>query len=258
MSTAENTRARPGDNSGDYFEAKRADVSERLAAFMEGADRWAQRSELDDDLAARANDFLTGAKRLLAEAEEARKIEKQPHINAGRGVDDAWAPIKTRIEKVIAVVAPLLTAFAKAKQRKQDEARRAAEQVAREAAERVKAAEADAAAATSASAIIEAEERAAAAQRNAEIAERNIARATAPARVGSATGLGNSRGLKIVRKAKIVSLGQALAHYRHHGDIAAAILVIANAELRHAPTVRGEKQIPSIPGIVFEETEELS
>jgi len=251
-------RARAGHNSQDDFAAKRADIEERIAAFMQGADVWSGRAELDEALAARANDFLTGAKKLLKEAEDARKAEKDPHLKAAAAVDADWASVKSRIDKICDVVRPLLDRFLKAKAQREAEARRKAEEATRRAAEAARAAQADAEAAQSVSARIEAEERAAAHARAAEAAEAEAAKHAGPVRAESATGLANRRGLKTVRRARITSLAQALAHYRDRTELAALIEQMANAELRAAPTIRGAKQIPTIPGIEWIESEELA
>lgn len=245
-------------NSDDEFARKRADIDARIDAFLKGADIWAERKELDDELAARANDFLAGLKKLQREADEARKAEKKPHQDAARAVDDAWKLRTGRIERIIGIVRPLLDRFLRAKAEKERLAREEAERRRREAEEAARAAEADAAAAASASQRIEAEERAEAARRESEIAAAEAAKRAEPTRIESATGLANRRGLKTVRKARIVSLPLALAHYKDHADVADAILRLANAELRHAPVIEGVKQIPKIPGIVFDETQELA
>lgn len=259
MSLVEASPPRAGDNSGDVFATARADIEERASKFLAGVDVWAERKEITtDDLAARANDFLTGAKRLLSEAEEARKAEKQPHLDAGRAVDESWAALKTRIEKVIGVVRPMIDAFAKAKAARQRAEAEAARKRAEDAARQAREAEEAAKNAMTPSARIEAEERVAAAQQAQEHEQRKAERASAPVKIASATGLANNRGLKTIRKAKIVSLGAALAHYKNNPALADAILTLANADLRHSPTVDGVKRIPTIPGIEFEESQEIA
>ena len=249
--------AAPRTNDPDPFAAKRADIDQRLSAFLEAADTWAKRGELDDALAERANDFIAGAKKLLKEAEEARKAEKKPHMDAAKAVDQTWDAIKTRIEKVIGVVTPKLAAHL----RKKDEERRAREEEARrkarEAEEAARLAAADAAAAESAQARIEAEERAEAEARRAAEAAAEAERAREPARVESATGLANRKGLRTVRKPVIVSLPQALSHYRNEPELAELIERFAARDLRAAPTIRGEKKIPQIPGIAWNEEKVL-
>ncbi|HRE44058.1 MAG TPA: hypothetical protein PKY87_08815, partial [Terricaulis sp.] len=72
-----------GHNSGAMFAEARADIEQRIATFLAGADVWSERETLDDDLASRANDFITGARKLWSVADNQRKAEKQPHLDAG-------------------------------------------------------------------------------------------------------------------------------------------------------------------------------
>lgn len=248
----------PRVNADDPFAAARADIDQRLAKFLEGVDIIEKRGELDDATAARANDFIAGAKRLLAEAETARKAEKAPHLAAAKAVDQSWDAIRSRIERVIGVVRPMLDRYLKRK----DDERRAAEAEARRKAEEAeaarRAAEADAIAAQSASARIEAEERARENARLAEEAAAEAAKAKEPVRVESATGLTRRRSLTTVRKPAITSLATALAHYKDEPELAELIVKFAARDLRAAPTVRGKKQIPVIPGIQWVESQELT
>lgn len=257
MSLTEQT-PRAGDNSADPFAATRADIEQRIAAFLQGADVWDQRAELDDDLAARANDFISGARKLWKEADDARKAEKQPHLNASRAVDESWASLLARVEKIVGIVKPRLEQFLLQKA----EARRAAEAEARrkqrEAEDAARAAEADAAAAQSASARILAEENAEVARKQAEQAARQAEASAAPARIQSATGLGRTRSLTTKRAPVITSKAMVLSHYRDHPEIEALLLKLLAAELRHAPVVRGEKKIPSIPGVEWREENKIS
>lgn len=256
MSLAESTPG-AGHNSGDPFAEARADIEQRIATFLQGADVWDGRDTLDEDMAGRANDFITGARKLWSVADNQRKAEKQPHLDAGRAVDDSWAPLLARIEKIVAVVKPKVEAFLRAKQEAQRQAEAEARRKQQEAEAAARAAAADAAAAQSASARIEAEERAEAARREAEQAEAQARANSGPARAESATGLANRRSLKTKREPKIVSLAMAINHYRSEPELTALIERFAARDLRAAPTVRGKKTIPTIPGIAWVETQEL-
>src|SRR5690606_29086332 len=101
------------------------------------------------------------------------------------------------------------------------------------------------------------EERAEAARKAAEIAEAQAAANAGPARMESATGLANRRALKTKRTPVIVSLPQALLHYKAEPELAELIERFAARDLRNAPTVRGHKQIPQIPGIAWNEEKVL-
>lgn len=249
MSLAEDIRS----NSDDPFAAKRADIDQRLDAFLQGADIWEQREDLDDAAAAKANDFVTGAKQLLKEAEEARKAEKAPHLAAAKAVDQSWDAIKSRIEKVIDVVVPKLNAYLKRKKEERERAEAEARRKAEEAERARLAAEQDALRAKNASARIEAEERAREQARIAEEEAARAAKAAEPVRVESATGLANRRGLKTKRTPVIVSKALALTHYKDEPEVEELILRLAARDLREAPTVRGKKAIPNIPGIQWKE-----
>lgn len=257
MSLAE-TPARAGHNSADEHAAAFADFQQRIAAFLQGADVWDKRAAFDEHDAEKANDFITGAKRLKAQADKARAAEKQPHLDAGREIDARWKGLDARLDKIIAVVQPKLKAFLDAKKAAAQQVRIEAAAKAAEAERRAKAAEADAAAAATASARIAAEERAEAERRAAEAARDSVAANSGPVRVGSATGLANHRGLKLKRVPVIVSMAQALAHYRDEPELAELIERLAARDLREAPARAGVKQIPAIPGIRFEEKEDLA
>lgn len=246
-----------GHNSADPLAALRADIEQRIGAFMSGADIWNDRAEIDAALEGRANDFLTGARRLWKEADDARKAEGRPHRDAEKAVNESWAPLLARVEKTAAVIAPKLDAWLKKKQEAQGKAEQEARDRQRQAEEAARAAAADAAAAQSASARIEAEERAEAARKQAELAERQAQANAGPARAESATGLANRRSLKTVRTPRIVSLAQAVNHYKAEPELIELILKFAARDLRGAPTVRGVKRVPAIAGVVFDEEQTL-
>lgn len=256
MSLAEQTPG-AGHNSADPFAATRADIEQRIGTFMQGADIWEGREEIDAELEGRANDFLTGARRLWKEADDARKAEGRPHREAEKAVNEGWAPLLARVEKIAAVVAPKLDAWLKKKQAAQRKAEQEARERQRQAEEAARAAAADAAAAQSASARIEAEERAEAAAKQAEIAEAQARANSGPARASSATGLANNRALRTTRTPQITSLAMAVQHYKAEPELIALIEKFAARDLRNAPTVRGVKRIPAIPGITFVEDQKL-
>lgn len=256
MSLAEHTPG-AGHNSQDPFAEARADIEQRIATFMQGADIWEKRPEIDAELEGRANDFIAGARKLWAEADEARKAETKPHRDAEKAINEGWAPLLTRLEKVAAVVKPKLKAWLDKKAEAQRKAEAEARRKQQEAEAAARAAAADAAAAQSASARIEAEERAEAARREAEQAEAQARANSGPARAESATGLANRRSLKTKREPKITSLAMAVQHYRAEPELTALIEKLAARDLRAAPTIRGKKTIPTIPGISWVEEQTL-
>lgn len=249
---------RAGDNSGDPHAAAFADISENVAAFLKGADVWATRDTFDERDAEKANDFITGAKQLKSKADKARAAEKKPHLDAGREIDARWGALADKLDKIIKPVSVKLEAFLRAQREERAKAQREAEERARQAEDARRAAEADAAKAETPSQQIAAEERANQLAFEASVAQGEARQLGGAARVDSATGLANRRSLKMVRKPAIASLPQALTHYRAEPELAELILKFAARDLREAPTIKGAKKIPTIPGIRWDETEQLS
>lgn len=239
--------------------AAMADVEKRLAAFSKAADVWAQRNdaEIDDDLAARANDFITGLLKLRSEADAARKAEKQFWLDGGRDVDNRWAPLITRALRLADVVKPLLAAHLRKKEAAARVAREAAEKRQREEEEAARAAEIDAASKRRASDRIAAQERADEHRVAADAAAAEAAALAGPVRAESTTGMANRRGLRTVLLPSITSLPQALAYYRSEAEVRALIERLAARDLRDAPTIRGVKQVPQIPGIAWIEEKKI-
>lgn len=246
-----------GDNSAAMFADLLANIDARVDKFLKGAEVWSAREELDDDLAARANDYLTGLRKLYAEIDGARKAEKQPHIDAGRAIDEKWSKRIVRVEAAAHTVRELLTKFLRAKQQKQrEEAARLREAAAREEAAR-RAAEAEAENAQTVADKIAAKQRAAESEEAAREAAAIAQSLDGPARAESFTGAGNRRGLRRTYKPRLTSLPLALAHYRDEPKLAELLLTLAARDLRAAPTVRGVKQRPTIPGIVWDAEESV-
>lgn len=92
-----------------------------------------------------ASDVADKLAKLYAKADNARKIEKQPHLDAEREVDDKWRPLTTAasVYKRLkdAVVEPFLKAQKRAKEEAERKAREEADRARREAAEREAAAQ---------------------------------------------------------------------------------------------------------------------
>lgn len=234
----------PPQSDFEKFEAK-------LKEWLAGADVWAARAELDADLAPRARDFIDGVKKFGRKADDARKVEKEPHLAASREVDARWKSITDAAAKIAAIVEPKLLAYMKAEQKKADDARREAEARARAAEDAQRRAEADAATARTDSARIEAERTAQVAAQVVEAEQK--AAAAAPVRVESATGLARAAGLKTIRRARIVDLNRALLHYRGDPKLRDLILQLANADIRDA---KGGDI--NIPGVAVDEEQGLA
>ncbi len=234
----------PPQNDFEKFEAK-------LKEWLAGADVWAGRAELDADLAPRARDFIDGVKKFGRKADEARKVEKEPHLAASRDVDARWKSITDAAAKIATIVEPKLLAYMRAEQKKADDARREAEAIAAKAAAEKRAAEDAAAKAVTASARIEAERKADQAAQIEQSAQR--AAETGPVRVESATGLARSAGLKTIRRARITDIKRALLHFSADPKLREIVEQLANAEIRAS-----KGAAISIPGIDIDEEQGLA
>lgn len=259
MSERQERVAGIGDNSGADHEQAFADINERFENMLKGAEVWNERKpeDMNADLGARANDFLTGAVRLLKDANTARAEEKAPHLEAGRAVDAKWKPLIDKIDKLSDIVRPLLKALLQREARERADAERKARADAAAAAEAERKARLEAEQANTVSEKLAAAERADEAAEQAKLANATATANSGAARVSSATGAATRRSLRTIRKPQIVSLASALAHYKGDPAVADLILQLAARDLREAPTVRGVKQLPEIPGVEWIETQEV-
>lgn len=83
--------------------------------------------EVDNDAKEAAIDALLDDFRKAAKvAEAARKEEKQPHLDAGRAIDEAFNPVIKKAERGVVACREALTPYRNAKQRAKDEAARKA------------------------------------------------------------------------------------------------------------------------------------
>lgn len=253
-----------GDNSDDEHARALADLRKRFDAFLDGAETWAKREaeKLADDqlaeLAPRANDFLEGLRKLFSDGEKGRKAEKDIHLKrAAADVDARWHSITKKIEPLTVAAKRIVEEQLKREKQRREKAAAEAEAERVAAAEAKRKAEAEAAAASSVREKLEAAERAEQAEEAARIAADKAAAATSKPRVASATGAGRSRSLRIKRSAIIASLPAVFNHYRDRPEVAALFVQLAERDLREAPTIRGVKQVPNIPGIQWAESEEL-
>ena len=231
-----------GHNNPPPFDAGRLDALKTTATeFAAVAKDWAK-TEITEENAGRANDFLTGGRRLIKQIEEARKADKEPYIEAGKAVDAAYKPLVTVLETALDGVKAALTAFAKIKAEAEAAAARKAAEEARIAAEM---AEAERKAAEEAGDEIAAEEARMAAE-EARKAEQLAASAKSTGAVESATGMGRTAALRTYYTAEIVDPIKAItwAFRENPAEMRALVVRMAEARKRHDKTTE-------IPGIKF-------
>lgn len=251
----------PGHNSSAMFAEARADIFGRVALFLKATDKaaWIARGKLDsEDEAERANDFITGLKRLKAQAEKACTAERAPHMAAAAAVSADFKLEIDKLDKVLKIVGPLYDVFLREKKRAADAAALAARQE-REKAERdAEAARIDAATAVSPGQKIALEAEAEAAEARVTKAAAEEVAAKAPVRIASATGAGNARGFRTVNVATIVDPVAVAIFYREEPEVQELYRKLALRALAEAPTTRGQKITPEIPGVEFSTEQKAS
>lgn len=235
-----NERAVMGSNQGPSFNPEvTAEFEEKIRDFADAAAEWKEQGEItDNDTAEKANDFLSGARKLFKSIEDRRREEKQPYLDAGREVDAAFNSLKSKIEKAVGLVKKPLEAFMKEqerlererKAREAKEARRAQEEAARKAREAERRND------------VIAQDEAETELKEAEKAETQ-ARKKTTTKVGSATGGGRSAAMRTTRTAHLTNVNQAMLHYRTRPEMSDLLVRLANADIRAA---KGEEL--SIPG----------
>lgn len=181
---------------------------------------------------------------LKKEIEAQHKVEKAPHLEAGRKVDATYKPLVDETEAVQKALKAALQGFVVERERE-------AQRIAAEAARKLR--EAEEAAAKAAAVVKEQPEvedllaaLAPAPDVKAAHAEARTAemQALAAGRVGSEAGGFRAMGLKTVRKAKVTDWSVLAAHYVNNGELRATLEKLANADIRHAKGA--DIQIPGV------------
>lgn len=162
------------------------------------------------DTAANLRDKLL---KISKTAEEERKAEKQPHMDAAKAVDEKWAPARDRAKDGADKLRDAVGHYLREEEKK---ARIEAERIAKE--------------------------KAAEAAKNApdEPPPAVVIEAPAPVRVGQS---GARTGLRTVKSAEITDYRKLLDHFAEHADVRGAIDKLANAAARAGIEVPGMKII---------------
>jgi len=238
-----------GHNNPPAYDSEKLDKLATTAnEFAEIAKEWAA-TEITEENAGRANDFVTGGRKLIKTIEEARTADKAPHLEAGKAVDAAYKPLVTVLDKALDGVKRALTEFAKVKAEAEAAAARKVAEAARKAAEE---AEAQRKAAEEAGNAIAAEAAAQAAE-EARKAEQQAASTKATGAIESGTGMGRTAALRTYYVAEVVDPAKATlwALKQESGLFRELVIKIANAAKRHDKSIE-------IPGIKFIEEKRIA
>jgi hypothetical protein len=199
-----------------YDPAKHAELAAHVDVFCDAAGKWLDIKTVQSaEQSERLTDFVTGARILYTRVETARKAAKKPWDDLGQQVQDAFAPLGAKLDKLgKSMKAMQADWLAREEARKAEEKRQAA----------VKAAEARA----------EAERLAAIAAQNNDIsgqveaeallkaADKAVKQAAKPvkAQAGSATGGGRTMALRKSKHVRIDNVKLAFAYFASAPEVA--------------------------------------
>lgn len=235
MSLAENPRAVPGSNSaGDQFPI----IRDRVDVLSGTANAWLQQVKeiTDAETATACEDFIAQVKAEIKAAEDERKKQKQPHMDAGAAVDEKFRPLQVTLKMIADLLSPLKTGWLK---REQERLKREAEE--KEAAALKALEEAETAKATAPTTIEEAV-RAEQAQKKADEAVADADRAGKSKAQLKGAFTSRATSLRTYWSARIVDYRMALLHYGEHDEVKAVIQKLADAD------ARTHKETMNIPG----------
>jgi hypothetical protein len=226
------------------FDAEALDkLKVTASSFIEVSDQWLKVDVNSDTLAGQINDQITGLRKLFKRIEDARKAAKKPHTDRARAVDEAFNPIKTRVEKAANRLKPKLAAYAEKKEREAEAERQRlqaeADRAAKEAA--MKAMEADRG--DSIDAQVEAEQAAKQAEQAAKQAAKKI-----DTSIKSASGAGRTMATRSRKACTIENVRHLFMHYQHRPEVHDLLQRLANAEANAA----GFPEDGKIPGVKIE------
>lgn len=221
----------------------------KLADFMDAAGAWLDLKEIDsEERAARATDFVRGAREVHDEIDMERKRQKRPHDEAGAAVQKMFTPLMERVKTAQERVARMQAGWLAAERDRKLEQQRRAQAEARAKAEEAARLAAQAEARNDIAGIVDAE----AAKAAAEKAEREAARVQT-AKAGSATGGGRAMALRTTWFAEVANISVAFLRYRDHPEVKATLERLATAEVR---SQTGEKT--ALPGFTLRKEEKAA
>ena len=226
LSVTDNERIKQGGNNPPAFEAHKVnidDLSEEAKAWLDG------KAVESAEEAAGLNTLLDLARQAAKAADEARAVEKKPHLEAGKAVDAQWKPLIDAAQRIVDVAKKTLTPWNIAEaDRKAAEAQKAAEEA--EAQRQAEVAASRAAAASGSLTDVEQADQQAEAAKQAD----RIARQTEKA---ATSGL----GLRTTYRAELTDPKVAIAHYwaTRRDDFIALANELAAKDVR-----AGKREIP--------------
>lgn len=211
-----------------YDPATLAELAAHVDVFCDAAGNWLDiKSVQSAEQSERLTDFISGARTLHARVETARKAAKKPWDDLGQQVQDAFAPLGAKLDKLGKSMKAMQADWLRRESdRLAEEKRQAAAKAAAEKAEAERLA-AIAAANNDISGQVEAEERLKAAQK----AEKQAAKPV-KAQAGSATGAGRVMSLRKSKHVRIDNVKLAFAYFANAPEVAQLLEQLATSAAR--------------------------
>ena len=211
-----------------YDTDSHAELSAHVAVFCDAAGKWLDIKTVQSaEQAERLSDFVTGARGLFSKVEDARKGAKKPWDDLSQQVQDAYAPLASKVKIIAEKMKVMQADWLKRENARIAKERAEAEAKAREALEAARRAAAEAEARNDIAGQVEAEEALKAAQKQEKAAAK-----PAKAQAGSATGAGRKMSLRTYKHARVINRRACFAFFQSAPEVEELLTRLATAAVR--------------------------
>lgn len=211
-----------------YDPIKHAGFKVRVNAFAEACGKWRDLKVIQTaEQSEKLTDFISGARGIAKQIEEARKAEKGVHDAKAKVVQDAYVALIETMTRAVDTVKPMQADWLKREQARIDAEKAEAARLAKEKADEAARLAAAAAARNDVAGEVEAERMAKEAAK-----EENAAYRPVSAKAGSATGGGRAMSMRTIRTAEIHNFNQVYLMFRDEPEVRDLLQRLANAAVR--------------------------
>ena len=220
-----------GDNKPPIYDAEAVEkLQSQLANFGATAKEWVDLGALTDpQQASNLVDFIAGCRQFGESADKFRKRDKQPHLDAGKTVDNAYRSLSSGLEKLLATVEPISRVWLQKEQRRLDREKEEREAEAAREFKQAQDLEHQAQARGDLLGVADAEDAQAEAEKEVKAAAKPVR-----AKSSSASGAVKVATLRKTKVVKITNLRVAFLHFQNHPKIMTAVHDVASAHVRAA------------------------
>ena len=225
-----------------YDPAQHAELAAHVQVFCDAAGKWLDIGTIQNaEQSERLTDFVTGARDLFKRVEDSRKATKKPWDDLGKQVQDAYAPLASKVKIIAEKMKVIQADWLKRENARIAEEKRKAEETARAKREAAERAADEAAARNDISGQVEAEEALKAAQK-----QENAAAKPAKAQAGSATGAGRKMTTRKTKYARITNLRVCMRYFEREPEVADLLTRLATAAVRRGDITDANKALAGV------------